>query len=242
MTEIRHLPTPPTADPRRHAAKPRRDLAHAHRLLAQRVRGLPSWVLLVQLFIGFGWLRAATEKLIDVEWFTGDVLQRFITEHDTTVLGWYRPFIESVVAPYAPVMALTVLAGQLIAALSLLTGRRTGWGLGIGIFLNLHFLAAGAVTPSAFYLLAQGSVVLWMAENATTYRAVGYLRLAAMTAAFFAALSVPFISTLDPAHVIEDPGMMFAFGGALAAVACLVAVDSPSTRGPRRPATPDGVR
>ena len=33
--------------------------------MSDRVAGLPAWVVLIQLFIGLGWLRAVAEKLIN---------------------------------------------------------------------------------------------------------------------------------------------------------------------------------
>ncbi len=91
------------------------------------------------------------------------------------------------------------------------------------MFLNLHFMAAGAVTPSAFYLLGQGALALWACERAMSRTRARALRLAAGVAAFAVGVNIPFISTLHPAHVIEDPAVMFTFGGALAALTCLLA-------------------
>ncbi|NNE96757.1 MAG: hypothetical protein HKN24_12090 [Acidimicrobiales bacterium] len=192
-------------------------------LVAERVAGLPAWVLLTQLFIGFGWLRAAAEKLIDPDWWTGGVIDAFVSTHYEGFLGWYQPFLDAVVTPAAPLIALVVVAAQLVAGMSLTTGRRLGLGLAVGMFLNLHFLAAGAVTPSAFYLLAQGALALWLAERSPTARSARALRVVSTVAMFLAGLSVPFISTVHPEHVIDDPAVMFAFGGVLATVACLLA-------------------
>ncbi len=189
----------------------------------ERVAGLPSWVVVTQLFIGFGWLRAVAEKTIDPGWWTGAVIKDFVITHQDATLGWYQPFIDAVVTPAAPMVALLVVAFQLAAGLSLATGRRIGLGLGVGMFLNMHFLAAGAVTPSAFYLLAQGAIALWIAEQAPTFTSMKRLGLVAAGAMFLAGLSLPFISTVHPAHVIEDPAVMFAFGGTLATLACLLA-------------------
>ncbi len=46
----------------------------------------------------------------------------------------------------------------------------------------------------------------------------------AALAVFLAGLSVPSISTIHPAHVIEDPAIMFVFGGTLAMAACLLTI------------------
>ncbi len=180
-------------------------------------------MLLIQVFIGFGWLRAASEKIIDPAWWSGDVIRQFVVSQQDNTLPWFEPFLDYVVIPMAPVVALVVVALQLLVGVSLLTGRRLAIGLGVGIGMNLCFLAAGAVTPSAFYLLAQGAVLLWMAERRPTPRKADWLQDVAAVSAFFAALNLPLIRTVHPAHVIEDPAMMFSFGALLAAMGCLVA-------------------
>lgn len=190
--------------------------------ITDRLTAVPPWALLIQLFIGFGWLRAVAEKVIDPGWWTGSVIDGFLTANDGQTLVWYRPFLERVVEPGTPAIALAVLVLQLVAGLSLLTGRRVALGLSVGVFLNLHFMASGAVTPSAFYLLAQGALALWMAGERPGIITTLRLRFAAMAATFLAALNVPFLSTLHPEHVIEDPAMMFAFGGGLVALTCLL--------------------
>ena len=214
-----------------HHTRPRDAGDTARTLIKERITGIPSWVLLTQLFIGFGWLRAVAEKVINVDWWTGGVIGTFVSAQSDVALGWYRPFLEVVVSPAAPLVALVVICAQLVAGASLVTGRRLGLGLTIGIFLNLHFLAAGAVTPSAFYLLAQGALALWLAEQTHTGATATRLSVAAIVAVFLAGLSVPFASTIHPADVIEDPALMFAFGGLLTTAACLVAYDRTTESG-----------
>ncbi len=190
--------------------------------IVDRLTAVPPWALLIQLFIGFGWLRAVAEKVIDPGWWTGSVIDEFVASRADQTLIWYRPFLDRIVEPGTPAIALAVLGLQLIAGVSLVTGRRLGLGLSVGIFLNLHFMASGAVTPSAFYLLAQGALALWLAGERPGIVTTLRLRFAAMAATFLAALNVPFLSTVHPEHVIEDPAMMFAFGGGLVALTCLL--------------------
>ncbi len=208
----------------------------ARALIEDRFAGLPAWVILTQLFIGFGWLRAASEKFIDWRWWTGGVLDDFVAEHHSATLAWYQPFLELVVGPLAPPVIITVVIGQVVAGLCLVTGRSMTLGLAVGMVLNLHFLAAGAVDPSAFYLLAQGALALWLAEHSTNDTNSEALGLAAATGVFFAALCLPLVSTLHPKLVIEDPAMMFTFGGLLTAFVCLVAITSSTGEPPNDPA------
>ena len=189
-------------------------------LVSQRL-GVPAWVLVTQLFIGFGWLRAATEKVLDPDWWNGASLRGFLADHEEASLGWYTPFTENVVAPFTVAIAVVVFAFQLVAGASLVLGRRVGLGLAIGIFLNLHFVAAGAVNPSAFYLLAQGAIALWSAETSRDQpRPAQVLWGVALAALLLGIASVPFISTLDPALVIDDPAVMYFMCAVLTILAC----------------------
>ena len=210
-----------------HTATPTKESEHrqsaTRRLIRDRFDALPAWVVLTELFIGLGWLRAVAEKLIDPAWWRGETIERFVAEHANTTLDWYGPFLDRVVLPFTPLIAAVVVLGQLVAGLSLATGRRLGIGLAVGMFLNIHFLAAGAVTPSAFYLLGQGALALWLCEQTASGARARALRISAAVGAFVAGLNTPFISTLHPAEVIEDPAIMLAFAGALTALTCLLA-------------------
>lgn len=210
--------------------------------LRDRITDVPAWVLLVELFIGFGWLRAAIEKVIDPLWWDGSTISWFITVHTGDTLEWYRPVLD-VIAPGRELVALVVILLQIAVAASLLSGRFVGLGLTIGIFLNLSFLVAGAVNPSVFYLLSQGAVALWMAEQAATERDIRRpLWVIAAGALFVGLISLPSVSTIHPAEVIEDPGAMVAFVCALAVVACLLvyrrATGEPLLPTPRRSTVP----
>lgn len=188
--------------------------AVVEQLVEERLHGVPSWVVLTQLFIGLGWMRAVAEKVINPQWWSGDVIRDFLSDHEAVTLAWYEPFANGVLRPSAATVAVVVVVAQVVAGLSLTTGRRLTTGLTFGIFLNLNFMAAGAVTPSAFYLLAQGALALWLCEASARPH---FRRMASISAlAFVLVLSnLPFISTLHPEEVIHDPAMMFVFGGSL---------------------------
>ena len=191
-------------------------------LLRQRIDGLPGWVLLTQLFIGLGWLRAAAEKIIEPSWWQGGVITDFLTERQANTLGWYQPFLDHVVLAELTAFTVLVVALQLVAGFTLLSGRFVGYGLFAGLVMNFHFLAAGAVNPSAFYILSQGALALWMAERASFagVHTLVYLRIAQVWTAVAALISLPFVRTLEPAMVIEDPAIMFLTVGALGLISC----------------------
>ncbi len=64
---------------------------HDERASGTRVRPParpPAWVVVTQVFIGLGWLRAAAEKLIEPHWWAGGTINDFLADHDDTTLGW----------------------------------------------------------------------------------------------------------------------------------------------------------
>ncbi len=207
-------PAPTSANP------PELQRGRLRTLLSKRLDNVPSWALVTQLFIGMGWLRAATEKVIDPAWWRGGVLLGFLDAHRPLTVGWYRPFVDLVVEPYAVTIGLIVVLAQLFAGTALITGRRMKEGLAVGLFLNLNFVAAGAVNPSAFYLVCQGALALWLAERARRSSTLDALRGTSLVAGSIGVMSLPFITTLHPAEVIDDPAIMLVTASALTVVGC----------------------
>lgn len=202
-------PTPSDVSPR-HAVR---------RFLHDRL-AVPPWILLVQLFIGAGWLRAAIEKIIDPAWWNGTALTGFLATHVDTALPWYRPFAETVVVPNALAISVVVVVAQLFAAATMLSGRKLLAGIAVGAFLNLNFVAIGEVDPSIFYLICQAAILLWALQSAKKRT----LRLLATGSAGLVALNLPFVSTLDPHAVIEDPAIILVTLGVLVAITSGLAV------------------
>ncbi len=186
-----------------------------------RIEGTPAWVLFIRLFIGIGWLRAVVEKLIEPAWRDGTEIVAFVEGYSVWTLGWYRPIVDNLVVPNIRAVLFFLIASQIFAAVTLLSGRLLAFGIGVGIFMNLNFLVAGSVDPNVFYLLAQGAIAFWLVESgpATKWR----LRSLSMVAIVIYALtmiSIHSITTLHPTRVIIDPAMMFVFLGLSAIVAC----------------------
>ncbi|HEY5890058.1 MAG TPA: hypothetical protein VIW94_05105 [Acidimicrobiia bacterium] len=188
---------------------------------AARTVGIPSWVLLIQIFIGLGWLRGAVEKMIEPSWWTGVDLQIFLFQQADDMLGWYRPIANNWIAPYAASVAIAVVAVQLFAASTLLSGRLVRLGLFAGMLLNLNFMAAGSVNPSVFYLLAQGVLVLWLAEQSLPGKSVPRLLSGAAYLSYVVGvMSLPYIRTIHPAEIMTDPAVMLVFSAVLTVVVC----------------------
>lgn len=198
---------------------------------------VPPWVLLVELFIGLGWVRAAVEKIVDPTWWDGSGLSGFLELHAALTLPWYEGFVEAVIAPNLLAVSIVVVIAQLFAGIALISGWKLSAGLATGLFLNLNFVAAGAVDPSIFYLVCQTALLLWILhdENGAARRP---LRLLALTSLAVALLNVPFIWTLDPTWVVKDPAAALVTLGFLTAVASLAGIRrSAETRDARSRAT-----
>ncbi len=205
-----------------------------------------AYLLPLRIFIGLGWLRAAAEKVVDPAWYDGTALTAFLQQQ----LGWsqeafpfYGTLMESVFMPGATALSIVVILAQLFAGLAILLGYYTNAGLLVGLVMNVNFVFAGAVDPSTFYIVIQlvlffggaGSVLsvdtlratgrrspLLTAprdrEGAQHQRVYGFIAVVCLA---FAVAMLPYVSTLAPATVVEDPAMILVvlalFGAAASA-------------------------
>lgn len=162
-------------------------------------------------FLAFGWLRAGIEKAIELDWWTGQEVQVFLIEHQDVALpfavAWSNP-----VSAMAPAVAAAVLALELAIGTCLLTARRLRPALWAGIALNIVFVSFGVVTPSAFYLVLQFTLLLGLVacQASRTLRIV-----LVTTSALVIAAVLPYVNTLHPSEVIHDPALMLATIAAL---------------------------
>ncbi len=184
----------------------------------------PPWALLTRWFFALGWLRAATEKLIDPHWWSGAGIESFLNSHANSQLAWYTPFVDRVVIPHLEVVAVVVVLLQIGAGLSLLTGRALGIGLAAGLFLNLSFVAGGAVNPSVFYIVAQGALALWLIESHPSPVARRALVAGVVTLVLLGLASAPLVGTIRPDAVIDDPAVMMLTLAALGTLATIETV------------------
>lgn len=166
-------------------------------------------------FLGLGWIRAGTEKLIDVDWWTGDGLREFLTSQESHQLPFMRLPSEWLFAPLAVPVSLFVMVVQFIIGVCFVTGRRLQAALWAGVALNSVFVLMGAVTPSAFYLVIQLTLLAALGAHVFAPTLVRLGRV--LAAAVVAVLLAPFVSTLHPAEVIDDPALMLITVAMLAA-------------------------
>ena len=62
------------------------------------------------------------------------------------VQGWYASFLQSFVVPNAAAFSYMVTFGEVLVGLGLIFGVLTGIAAFFGVFMNLNFMLAGAVS------------------------------------------------------------------------------------------------
>lgn len=147
-----------------------------------------AWLwLIVRLYVGYEWITAGLEKLtgysfafgsefgqkVSSPWvfgahdgaaikgFVGGALAQVGGPHPT-VQGWYASFLQSAVLPNATLFAYFVTFGEVLIGLGLIFGVLTGIAAFFGVFMNLNFLLAGAVSINPVIgVLALFLVLAW---------------------------------------------------------------------------------
>lgn len=130
-----------------------------------------AWVwLIVRLYVGWQWLVAGMEKLtgynIDIgHWADKPGMSWIFTDHlgvqlsgflhgalaQTTgahpaVQGWYGWLVQNIGIPWAGFFSYLVTFGEIAVGLGLIFGVLTGIAAFFGLFMNMNFMLAGAVS------------------------------------------------------------------------------------------------
>lgn len=130
-----------------------------------------AWLwLIVRVYVGWQWLVAGFEKLtgysIDIGTFgqhtgnswiftshSGAALTGFLngaiaqmTGPYPAVQGWYGWFLQHIALPIAPFLSYVVTFGEILVGLGLIFGVLTGIAAFFGLFMNMNFMLAGAVS------------------------------------------------------------------------------------------------
>jgi uncharacterized membrane protein YphA (DoxX/SURF4 family) len=182
-------------------------------------------LLPLRLFLAAGWLRAGVEKLIEPHWWDGAQLRKFLTGQREDALPFFRPVMQHLIAPAAITVAIVVMVTQIACGLAIGLGARLRLALRWGCVLNVMFILAGRVNPSAFYLVMETALLFAVADGTIGMQPSPPSKrtvVAAGVAAGMAALFVPFVRTIEPSKVIEDPAMMLSFMGVVLAVTFLL--------------------
>jgi thiosulfate dehydrogenase (quinone) large subunit len=132
-----------------------------------------SWIwLIIRLYVGYEWLTAGWEKVLNPAWFGGSAgaaLTGFVKGALTKSSGahpdvqaWYAAFLQNAVLPNAGVWSNVVAVGETLVGIALILGLFTGVAAFFGSFMNFNYLLAGTVsTNPLLFLLAMLLILAW---------------------------------------------------------------------------------
>lgn len=134
--------------------------------------GFAWFWLIVRLYVGWEWLSAGWEKVINPVWTgsgAGGALSGFVqgalakaSGAHPDVQGWYATFLQNMVLPHAGAWSHFVAYGELLVGAALILGLFTGIAAFFGLFMNLNYLLAGTVsTNPILFTLAIGIILAW---------------------------------------------------------------------------------
>lgn len=137
------------------------------------------WTLL-RVYLGWNWLSSGYGKLfgaqsavwvgnkagVAVTGFLHGALSKTSGPHPD-VQWWYAWFVQHLALPNAKVFSYMVATGEFLVGLGLIFGAFTTIALIAGIFMNLNYLFAGAVSVNPIFLIEE--VILLWASSAAYY-------------------------------------------------------------------------
>ncbi len=122
-----------------------------------------SWLwLVVRVYVGWQWLHAGYEKVINPVWvgstaggaitgFVNGALAKTVGAHPD-VSEWYAWFLSHIVLPNADIWSHAIAYGELAVGLGLILGVLTFYAAFFGFFMNLNYLLAGTVSTNPILL------------------------------------------------------------------------------------------
>lgn len=139
----------------------------------------PVW-LVVRLYVGWAWLHAGYEKVINPVWVgekAGVAVAGFVNGALTKTAGihpdvsmWYAWFLKHAVLPYADIWSYAVTYGEIAVGVGLILGAFTFLAAFFGAFMNINYLLAGTVSTNPVLLVL--ALFIMMA-----YRVAGFIGL-----------------------------------------------------------------
>jgi thiosulfate dehydrogenase [quinone] large subunit len=147
-------------------------------------RPLAAWLWLpIRVWLGWQWLNAGWEKLINPAWMqTGVALKGFLGGAVAAVgksgapvihYTWYSDFLKLLIATNSYTwMAKMVSVGETLVGIALILGAFTGFAAFFGGFMNFNYLMAGTVSVNPMFLVL--SVTLILAWKVSGYIGADY--------------------------------------------------------------------
>jgi hypothetical protein len=133
------------------------------------------------------------------------------------MLPFFRTFSDAFVTPLALPTAWLVVEAQIAIGLCLLLNRWPRRALWAGVVLNVCFVLAGRVNPSAFYLVMELALLIGLSRPVNM--TIAWRR--AVLWFVPAVAMLPFARTLAPAEAVDDPALMLSFVCGLAGLATI---------------------
>ena len=116
--------------------------------------------LIVRVYLGWQWLYAGWEKLVDpagvwigaktgvaINGFVAGALTKTVGEHPSVSM-WYAWFLQHCVAPYADIWSYAITYGEILVGLGLIFGAFTFLAAFFGAFMNFNYLFSGTVSTN----------------------------------------------------------------------------------------------
>ena len=130
-----------------------------------------AWLwLIVRLYVGYEWLLAGWDKIINPAWVgakAGTALSGFLN-HSISLTGgdhpvvqaWYAAFLKSAILPAVGFWSYVVAFGEVLVGIGLILGVFTGIAALFGFFMNMNYLLAGSVSTNPILLFLSIFLVL----------------------------------------------------------------------------------
>lgn len=133
--------------------------------------------LFVRLYLGYEWVYAGYEKLINPFWvggkagvaitgFVKGALSKTVGEHPD-VSSWYAWFLSHAVLPHSVLWSYMISYGELLVGLGLIFGAFTFVSAFFGFFMNLNYIFAGTVSTNPQMLIL--GLLLMFAKKTAGY-------------------------------------------------------------------------
>lgn len=137
-----------------------------------------SWFwLIVRIYLGWEWLHAGYEKILNPAWvggtaggaitgFVNGALAKTVGVHPD-VSGWYAWFLEQAILPHSSIWSHIVAYGEVLVGLGLIFGTLTFLAAFFGFFMNLNYLLAGTVSTNPVLLIL--ALLIMLANRSAGY-------------------------------------------------------------------------
>lgn len=128
--------------------------------------------LVVRLYLGYEWLMAGWEKLMNPAWAgasAGSALNGFVEGALTKTGGahpdvqwWYAAFLKATILPHLAFWSNLVAWGELLVGVALILGFLVGISAFFGMFMNMNYMLAGTVSVNPiWFTIGIGLVLAW---------------------------------------------------------------------------------